>query len=101
MDFFRKRVWILLCFCYLTKTDLIFLQGIEVVLKVALALLGNHKELIKQCIGFESVVEFLKSTLPEMGIIQMERVINEVSSCYTCADTKLLCNKKIQKNRRR
>jgi hypothetical protein len=59
-------------------TDLIFFQGIEVVLKVALALLGNHKELIKQCIGFESVVEFLKSTLPEMGIIQMERVINEV-----------------------
>jgi hypothetical protein len=63
-------------------SDLIFLQGIEVVLKVALALLGNHKELIKQCIGFESVVEFLKSTLPEMGIIQMERVINEVRSLF-------------------
>jgi len=60
-------------------SDLIFLQGIDVVLKVALALLGNHKELIKQCIGFETIVEFLKSTLPEMGIIQMERVINEVS----------------------
>jgi len=59
--------------------DLIFLQGKEVVLKMALVLLANHKELIKQCIGFESIVEFLKTTLPEMGIIQLERVINEVS----------------------
>lgn len=58
--------------------DLIFLQGKVVVLKMALVLLGNHKELIKQCIGFESIVEFLKTTLPEMGIIQLERVINEV-----------------------
>ena len=51
------------------------------VLKMALVLLGNHKELIKQCIGFESIVEFLKTTLPEMGIIQLERVINEVGFC--------------------
>ena len=58
--------------------DLIFLQGIEVVFKVALVLLGNHKELIKQCDSFEANVEFLKSTLPSMGIIQMERVINQV-----------------------
>ncbi len=58
--------------------DLIFLQGVEVVCKVALVLLGNHKELIKQCDSFEGVVEFLKTTLPGMGIIQMERVINQV-----------------------
>lgn len=59
-------------------SDLVFLQGTDVVLKVALVLLGNHKELIKQCDSFESVVEFLKTTLPEMGIIQIERIINEV-----------------------
>ena len=59
--------------------DLIFLQGIDVVFKVALVLLGNHKELIKQCNSFESIMEFLKTTLPSMGIIQMERVINQVS----------------------
>lgn len=58
--------------------DLVFLQGTDIVLKVALVLLGNHKELIKQCDSFESVVEFLKTTLPEMGIIQIERIINEV-----------------------
>jgi len=63
-------------------SDLIFLQGKEVVLKMALVLLGNHKELIKQCIGFESIVEFLKTDLPEMGIIQLERVINEVDRFF-------------------
>ena len=58
---------------------MIFLQGTEVVYKVALVLLGNHKELIMQCNSFETIVEFLKTTLPEMGIIQMERIINQVN----------------------
>ena len=51
----------------------------DVVFKVALVLLGNHKELIKQCNSFETVMEFLKTTLPSMGIIQMERIINQVN----------------------
>jgi hypothetical protein len=51
---------------------------VEILLKVAIVLLGNHKELILQCDSFESIVEFIKTTLPEMGIIQMERVINQV-----------------------
>ena len=50
----------------------------EIIFKVAIVLLGNHRELIMQCDSFESVVEFLKTTLPEMGIIQMERIINQV-----------------------
>lgn len=54
------------------------MEGVEVLLKVALVLLGNHKELILQCDSFEGIVEFIKTTLPEMGIIQMERVINQV-----------------------
>ncbi|XP_033744156.1 TBC1 domain family member 4-like [Pecten maximus] len=58
--------------------DLFLMQGVEVLLKVALVLLGNHKELILQCDSFEGIVEFIKTTLPEMGIIQMERVINQV-----------------------
>jgi len=54
------------------------MQGSEVIFKVALVLLGNHKELIMQCDSFETIVEFIKTTLPEMGMIQMERVINQV-----------------------
>ncbi|XP_052795623.1 TBC1 domain family member 1-like isoform X2 [Mya arenaria] len=58
--------------------DLIFMQGSEVIFKVAMVLLGNHKELILHCDTFETIVEFIKTTLPEMSMIQMERVINQV-----------------------
>ena len=63
---------------FIIFSDLIFIQGTDVIFKVALVLLGNHKELIMQCNSFESIVEFIKTTLPEMGMIQMERVINQV-----------------------
>ena len=53
-------------------------------LKVALVVLGNHKELIKQCDSFEAIVEFLKTTLPGMGFIQMERVFNQVMFLIHC-----------------
>ncbi|XP_070552767.1 TBC1 domain family member 1-like isoform X2 [Ptychodera flava] len=58
--------------------DLVFLQGMEVVTKVALIILGSHSELILQCDSFEGIVDFLKNTLPSLGIIQMERTINQV-----------------------
>ncbi|XP_029638480.1 TBC1 domain family member 1 isoform X2 [Octopus sinensis] len=57
--------------------DLIFLQGIDSIFKVALILLGDHKQLIMHCESFESIVEFLKTTLPSMGLVQMERIINQ------------------------
>lgn len=60
-------------------SDLLFIQGADVIFKVALVLLGNHKELIMQCDSFETIVDFIKTTLPEMGMIQMERVINQVT----------------------
>ncbi|XP_038055153.1 TBC1 domain family member 1-like [Patiria miniata] len=57
--------------------DLIFLQGFEVIFKVALIVLGSHEELLLHCDGFEAIIEFLKDTLPTLGIIQMENVINK------------------------
>ncbi|XP_033118426.1 TBC1 domain family member 1-like isoform X2 [Anneissia japonica] len=57
--------------------DLIFLQGFDVIFKVALIILGSHEELILQCDGFEAIIEFLKDTLPSLGIVQMEKVINK------------------------
>ncbi|KAK3597093.1 hypothetical protein CHS0354_021196 [Potamilus streckersoni] len=57
--------------------DLLLIQGLQVIFKVALELLGNHRELILQCDSFESIMEFIKTTLPEMSMIQMERVINQ------------------------
>ncbi|XP_025087952.1 TBC1 domain family member 4-like isoform X3 [Pomacea canaliculata] len=57
--------------------DMIFIQGPDVVFKVALMLLVSHRELILQCSSFEGVVDFLKTTLPDMVHVQMERVINQ------------------------
>uniref|UniRef100_A0A8C2HJH9 TBC1 (tre-2/USP6, BUB2, cdc16) domain family, member 1 n=1 Tax=Cyprinus carpio TaxID=7962 RepID=A0A8C2HJH9_CYPCA len=59
--------------------DMLFLQGSEVIFKVALSLLGSHKPLILQHDNLESIVEFIKTTLPNLGLVQMEKTINQVS----------------------
>ncbi|XP_069833605.1 TBC1 domain family member 1 isoform X1 [Dendropsophus ebraccatus] len=58
--------------------DMLYLQGSEVIFKVALSLLGSHKPLILQQENLESIVEFIKNTLPNLGLVQMEKTINQV-----------------------
>ncbi|XP_023972279.1 TBC1 domain family member 1 isoform X14 [Physeter macrocephalus] len=58
--------------------DMIFLQGSEVTFKVALSLLGSHKPLILQHENLETIVDFIKSTLPNLGLVQMEKTISQV-----------------------
>ncbi|XP_055778032.1 TBC1 domain family member 1 isoform X6 [Salvelinus fontinalis] len=57
---------------------MLFLQGSEVIFKVSLSLLGSHKPLILQHDSLESIVEFIKTTLPNLGLVQMEKTINQV-----------------------
>nr|XP_048704559.1 TBC1 domain family member 1 isoform X3 [Caretta caretta] len=58
--------------------DMLFLQGSEVIFKVALSLLGSHKPLILQHENLETIVDFIKSILPNLGLVQMEKTINQV-----------------------
>ncbi|XP_027249802.1 TBC1 domain family member 4 isoform X3 [Cricetulus griseus] len=58
--------------------DIIFLQGTEVIFKVALSLLSSQEALIMECESFENIVEFLKSTLPDMTTTEMEKIITQV-----------------------
>ncbi|XP_070265037.1 TBC1 domain family member 4 isoform X2 [Myotis yumanensis] len=58
--------------------DIIFLQGTEVIFKVALSLLNSQETLIMECESFENIVEFLKSTLPDMNTSEMEKIITQV-----------------------
>ncbi|XP_021503392.1 TBC1 domain family member 1 isoform X4 [Meriones unguiculatus] len=58
--------------------DMIFLQGSEVIFKVALSLLGSHKPLILQHENLETIVDFIKNTLPNLGLVQMEKTISQV-----------------------
>ncbi|XP_064440434.1 TBC1 domain family member 1 isoform X7 [Mirounga angustirostris] len=57
--------------------DMIFLQGSEVIFKVALSLLGSHKPLILQHENLETIVDFIKNTLPNLGLVQMEKTISQ------------------------
>lgn len=57
---------------------MLFLQGSEVIFKVALSLLGSHKPLILQHENLESIVDFIKTMLPKLGLVQMEKTINQV-----------------------
>ncbi|KAJ6652924.1 hypothetical protein lerEdw1_010502, partial [Lerista edwardsae] len=58
--------------------DIIFLQGTEVIFKVALSLLSSQEEHIMMCETFENIVEFLKNTLPDMTKPQMEKIMTQV-----------------------
>uniref|UniRef100_A0A671RGU5 TBC1 domain family member 4 n=1 Tax=Sinocyclocheilus anshuiensis TaxID=1608454 RepID=A0A671RGU5_9TELE len=57
--------------------DLLFVQGTEVIFKVALCLLSSHRGEILECDGFESIVDYLKSTIPTLTHSQMEETITK------------------------
>ncbi|XP_054715588.1 TBC1 domain family member 1-like [Uloborus diversus] len=60
--------------------DMLFLQGISVLFKVSALLLKTHQAQILKCNSFESVVSFLKTTLPSSGHVGMEKVLDQVLS---------------------
>uniref|UniRef100_A0AAX7VAS9 TBC1 domain family member 4 n=1 Tax=Astatotilapia calliptera TaxID=8154 RepID=A0AAX7VAS9_ASTCA len=55
--------------------DFVFVEGSEVIFKVALCLLGSHEGEIVECDSFESIVDYLKTTLPALSHTQMEQTI--------------------------
>lgn len=71
---------------FLSLSDMLFLQGSEVIFKVALSLLGSHKPLILQHESLESIVDFIKTTLPNLGLVQMEKTINQVRKPEFCIE---------------
>ncbi|KAM9021521.1 TBC1 domain family member 4 isoform 2-T2 [Ara ararauna] len=58
--------------------DIIFLQGTEVIFKVALSLLSSQETSIMGCESFENIVDFLKTTVPDMTQPQMAKIITQV-----------------------
>ncbi|XP_061081628.1 TBC1 domain family member 4 isoform X2 [Conger conger] len=58
--------------------DILFVQGTEVIFKVALCLLSHHEGEIVKCDSFEAVVEYMKNTIPSLSQPQMELIIAQV-----------------------
>uniref|UniRef100_A0A8C3AE46 TBC1 domain family member 4 n=1 Tax=Cyclopterus lumpus TaxID=8103 RepID=A0A8C3AE46_CYCLU len=58
--------------------DFVFVEGTGVIFKVALCLLSSHEGAIVECDSFESIVDYLKTTLPTLTQAQMEQTIAKV-----------------------
>lgn len=66
------------CVHVASLSDFVFIQGTGVIFKVALCLLSSHEGEIMECDSFESIVDYLKSTLPALSQTQMEQTIAKV-----------------------
>lgn len=58
--------------------DLMFIEGPEVLFRVALSLLSYHKDGLLKCDSFELVMEYLKSALPEINKEIMDKIMKQV-----------------------
>ncbi|XP_077946914.1 TBC1 domain family member 4 isoform X3 [Gasterosteus aculeatus] len=59
--------------------DFVFVEGTGVIFKVALCLLSSREGEIVECDSFESIVDYLKTTLPALSQTQMEETIAKVT----------------------
>lgn len=57
--------------------DFLFAEGNMCLFKFSLAILSIHKPLLLSCDTFESIVSHVKSTIPEMSLIESELIINK------------------------
>jgi hypothetical protein len=58
--------------------DLLFLENTEVIFRVALALLGEHKDGLLTCDSFEEIMEYLKNVVPTVDQKILDRVMKQV-----------------------
>ncbi|XP_057670519.1 TBC1 domain family member 1 isoform X1 [Diorhabda carinulata] len=64
--------------------DLIFLEGPDVIFRVALSLLTIHRENLLVCDSFEEIMNYLKVQLPNIDKSSLEKIMKEVySTVYT------------------
>lgn len=77
--------WILTLFAsqfplgFVTRVfDLLFLENTEVIFRVALALLGEHKDGLLACDSFEEIMEYLKNVVPTVDKKILDRVMKQV-----------------------
>ncbi|CAF0988440.1 unnamed protein product [Brachionus calyciflorus] len=57
--------------------DFLFAEGYTCLFKLSLSILSIHKPLLQSCDSFESIVSHLKTTIPEMSLIESELIINK------------------------
>ncbi|XP_075224583.1 PTB_TBC1D1_like and TBC domain-containing protein plx isoform X2 [Lycorma delicatula] len=58
--------------------DLIFVENGKVLFRVALALLGQHKDELLKCENFEQIMEYLKTTVPSIDKNTVDKIMKQV-----------------------
>jgi hypothetical protein len=60
------------------SSDLLFLENTEVLFRVALALLGEHKDGLLACDSFEEIMDYLKNVVPTVDKKILDKVMKQV-----------------------
>ncbi|XP_042241893.1 TBC1 domain family member 1-like [Homarus americanus] len=61
--------------------DLLFMEGMEAVFRVALVLLRTHEEALLACDSFEQIMDYMKTSMPNLHIHQMGNIISQACEC--------------------
>ena len=59
--------------------DLLFMDGMEAVFRVALVLLRTHEEALLACDSFEQIMDYMKTSLSNLHTNQIGNIISQVS----------------------
>lgn len=63
---------------FFRPSDLLFLENTEVLFRVAIALLGQHKDGLLTCDSFEEIMEYLKNVVPAVDKKILDKVMKQV-----------------------
>lgn len=63
---------------FVTVTDLLFLEGMEAIFRVALVLLRTHEEALLACDSFEQIMDYMKTTMPNVQLSQQGNIMSQV-----------------------
>ncbi|KAK3867460.1 hypothetical protein Pcinc_027094 [Petrolisthes cinctipes] len=61
--------------------DLLFMEGIESVFRVALVLLRIHEEAMLACDSFEQIMDYIKTSMPNLQTHQIANIISQACEC--------------------
>lgn len=60
------------------STDLLFLESSEVIFRVAIALLSQHKDELMRRDNFEEIMDYMKNTVPQIDATTLDKVMRDV-----------------------
>lgn len=63
---------------YFLFVDVLFLDSPEVIFKVAVAMLNQHKEELLKRDNFEEIMDYLKTIVPQITDSTLDQILKEV-----------------------